>query len=382
LVAAARALRPFLRERQAETEAANRILPEVHDACFDAGFYRVLQPRRFGGYEYSLATFARVMIELAAGCPSTGWVVAFTAGHIHVLGKYNEQIQTKAYGPDGDVRAPLVEGQINAIARPVEGGYRVTGTFDNSSGVDVSTHFMGFCRVVEGETETGLVLAMFDREQYTIERNWVMLGMMGTGSHRTVVVDQFVPANCAPDAMAVMGTATPVDERFLDNPFYLGPSFNVLMTEIASVAIGIAYGVLEEFDVIMRKAKVPRATTLRVNDHGYHLYYGEAFAMIETAKAALLSAADQYETSCRRELTEPGSFNAEESWRIGLITQQSIRMVADATTILFRSAGSTPFVPGARMNGLFRDMSTVLSHVTLLYDRWAERAARLHFGLE
>jgi 3-hydroxy-9,10-secoandrosta-1,3,5(10)-triene-9,17-dione monooxygenase len=382
LVAAARALRPVLREHQAETEAANRILPDVHDACFDAGFYRVLQPRRFGGYEYGLATFARVMIELAAGCPSTGWVVAFTAGHIHVLGKYSEHVQAAAYGPEGDVRAPLVEGQINATARPVEGGYRVTGTFDNSSGVDVSTHFMGFCRVIDGETETGLILAMFDREQYTIERNWTMLGMMGTGSHRTVVVDQYVPTDCAPYAMDVMGSTTPPAERFLDNPFYLGPSFNVLMTEIASVAIGIATGVLEEFDAIMRKSKVPRTNTLRVNDREYHLYYGEAFAMIETAKAALLSAADQYEASCLRELTEPGSFNAEESWRIGVVTQQCIRMVADATTILFRSAGSTPYVPGARMNRLFRDMSTVLSHVTLSYDRWAERAARLHFGFE
>jgi 3-hydroxy-9,10-secoandrosta-1,3,5(10)-triene-9,17-dione monooxygenase len=382
LVAAARSLRPFLRERQAETEAANRILPEVHDRCYEAGFYRVLQPSRFGGYEYGLATFARVMIELAAGCPSTGWVVAFTAGHIHVMGKYSQAVQTQAYGPDGDVLAPLVEGQINATARPVEGGYRITGTFDNSSGVDVSTHFMGFCRVMDGETQTGLVLALFDREQYTIERNWAMLGMMGTGSHRTVVIDQFVPTGCAPYAMDVMGTTTPIDERFLDNPFYLGPSFNVLMTEIASVAIGSAYGILDEFEAIMRKSKVPRTTTLRVDDREYQLYYGQAFAMIETAKAALLSAADQYEDSCRRELTEPGTFDAEESWRIGVVTQQCIRMVADATTLLFRSAGSSPYVPGARMNRLFRDMSTVLSHVTLSYDRWAERAARLHFGFE
>jgi 3-hydroxy-9,10-secoandrosta-1,3,5(10)-triene-9,17-dione monooxygenase len=111
MVAAARALRPTLRDRQADTEAANRMLPEVDRACFDAGFYRVLQPRQYGGYEFDLATFARVMIELAAGCPSTGWGVAFTAGHIHVLGKYSEQAQTLAYGSTGDVRAPLVEAR-------------------------------------------------------------------------------------------------------------------------------------------------------------------------------------------------------------------------------------------------------------------------------
>lgn len=382
MVAAARALQPLLRERQAETEAANRILPEVHDACFDAGFYRVLQPRRFGGYEFDLATFARVIIEIAAGCASSGWVVAFTAGHIHVLGKYNEQVQTAAYGLNGDVRCPLVEGQINATARSGDGGYRISGTFDNSSGIDVSTHFMGFCRVKDGDTETGQVLALLTRGQYEIERNWKMLGMMGTGSHRTVVTDQFITLDAAPTAMEVMGAATSPDQRFLPNPFYVGPSFNVLMTEISAVAIGIAYGVLHEFDAIMRKSTVPRTTHKRVNDREYHLYYGEAFAMIETAKAALLSAANQYVDACDREVTHPGSFTAEESWRIGIVTQQCIRMVADATNILFRSCGSSPLVPGATMNRLFRDMSTVLTHVTLSYDRWAERAARLHFGFE
>jgi 3-hydroxy-9,10-secoandrosta-1,3,5(10)-triene-9,17-dione monooxygenase len=382
MVASARALRPMLRERQAATEAANRMLPEVNQACYEAGFYRLLQPRQYGGYEFDLGTFARVMIELAAGCPSTGWGVAFTSGHIHVLGKYSEATQTRAYGADGDVRAPLVEGQINATALPVEGGYRVTGTFDNSSGIDVSTHFMAFCRVKEAGVETAQVLALFDRSQYDIERNWKMLGMMGTGSHRTVINDQFITTGAAPVAMSVMGGITPPDERFLTNPFYAGPSFNVLMTEIASVAIGVAYAVLEEYDAIMRKGLVPRSTEKRVNDREYHVHYGEAFAMIETAKSALLSATGQYVEACHREIDNPGTFDQEESWRIGLITQQTIRIVGDATNILFRSCGSSPLVPGARMNRLFRDMSTVLTHITLSYDRWAERSARLHFGLE
>jgi 3-hydroxy-9,10-secoandrosta-1,3,5(10)-triene-9,17-dione monooxygenase len=258
----------------------------------------------------------------------------------------------------------------------------VTGTFDNSSGIDVSTHFMAFCRVKEDGVETGQVLALFDRSQYDIERNWQMLGMMGTGSHRTVVNDQFVSTDAAPVATSVMGGVTPPDQRFLTNPFYAGPSFNVLMTEIASVAIGIAYAVLEEYDAIMRKGLVPRSTVKRMFDREYHVHYGEAFAMIETAKSALVSATHQYHEACHREIQAPGTFDQEESWRLGLITQQTIRIVGDATNILFRSCGSSPMVPGARMNRLFRDLSTVLTHITLSYDRWAERSARLHFGLE
>ena len=383
MIASAVALRPLLRELGAATEAANRIHPDVHDRCMDAGFYRLLQPRCFGGYEFDLPTFARVMIEIAAGCASTGWAVAFTAGHIHVLGKFSEATQTAVYGLDGDVRAPLVEGQISSTATPVEGGYRVTGTHDNSSGIDISTHFFGFSKVKDvNGNETGQVLVLLDRDEYEIERNWNMLGMMGTGSHRTVVVDQFVALDRAPNAAPTMGATTPPDQRFLNNSFFVGPSFNVLMTEISSVAIGAGYGVLDEYERVMQATTVPRTTNSRAADREYLLYYGEAFAMLETAKAALIQSAEQYMQACDREIVQPGSFDQAESWRIALIAQRAIRIVGDATNILFRSAGSSPFVPGKAMNRWFRDVSTLLTHVTLSYDRWAERAARLHFGLE
>src|SRR5690242_17588441 len=65
---------PKLRERQAECERLGRIPPESNDDFVAAGFYRILQPRRFGGYEFDLATFAQVMMEISRGCPSSGWV--------------------------------------------------------------------------------------------------------------------------------------------------------------------------------------------------------------------------------------------------------------------------------------------------------------------
>ena len=52
MVERATSLRPFLRDKQAETEAARRILDEVNERFVAAGFYRLLQPKRFGGYEF------------------------------------------------------------------------------------------------------------------------------------------------------------------------------------------------------------------------------------------------------------------------------------------------------------------------------------------
>ena len=114
MIEAAVALRPLLREKQVETEAAGRILDEVNAACDAAGFYRALQPRRFGGYEFDLPTFAKVMIEVARGCPSTGWVVAFTAGHTHMFAKYPLATQAEAYGATGRVPS----ARWSAAARP------------------------------------------------------------------------------------------------------------------------------------------------------------------------------------------------------------------------------------------------------------------------
>jgi alkylation response protein AidB-like acyl-CoA dehydrogenase len=51
MVERAQALLPALRSRAAQTEALGRLPDETVQAFRDGGFFRVLQPRRFGGYE-------------------------------------------------------------------------------------------------------------------------------------------------------------------------------------------------------------------------------------------------------------------------------------------------------------------------------------------
>ncbi len=69
--------------------------------CVDAGFYRILQPRRFGGYEFGLRTFCDVMKHLSRGCTSTGWVLTLTSAHTFHLGAFPEAGQEEIYGEDG-----------------------------------------------------------------------------------------------------------------------------------------------------------------------------------------------------------------------------------------------------------------------------------------
>ena len=86
LVAAADALRPRLLEEQAATEERTRYSEELHETFRELGFYRLLQPRRYGGLEMDVPTFYRVMMSIARGCPSTGWMRCLGSGHALQVG--------------------------------------------------------------------------------------------------------------------------------------------------------------------------------------------------------------------------------------------------------------------------------------------------------
>jgi len=383
MLKAATALRPLLREKQAETEAAGRVLDEVAEQCIEAGFFRILQPRRFGGYEFDLPSFAKIAIEIARGCPSTGWAVVFTAGHPHVLAKFPEQAQIEAYGDNGEFRAPLVGGQ-GAAARKVEGGYVINGAWDYGSGIDIATHFMATAPIRDKleDEPSGLLIALFNKGQYEIVRNWDMFGMRGSGSHRVVVKEQFVPDHRAHQRALLMPVVSPPEERIFDNPMYTGPSSNILMAEIAAVAIGTGYAALDCYEQILQRRTTPRSSKVRAEDREFQLYFGEATALLDTAKAALIGCTQQYMDYCREEVEGKAKFTSEKSARIVLVEQQCCRMAGDAVNLMFRMSGSSQIKPGMPMQRYFRDMSTLLTHNTMAFDRNYEQVSKMHYGFD
>src|SRR5262249_7274125 len=141
MLARAVALRSLLRASQAECEASGNVPDDVNAELIRAGFYRIVQPRRFGGYEFEVPVFYRVMMEIARGCSETAWVLALTAGHSLVAAFFPEDGQREVYGASGDFRCPAGFNPPGT-AVPVDGGYRVTGNWVSASGIDHSTHFV------------------------------------------------------------------------------------------------------------------------------------------------------------------------------------------------------------------------------------------------
>ena len=77
LIQRAREMVPILAERAARAERERCVPAETIADFQQAGFFRILQPKRFGGYELDPQVFYDVQMTLAEGCMSSGWVLAW-----------------------------------------------------------------------------------------------------------------------------------------------------------------------------------------------------------------------------------------------------------------------------------------------------------------
>ncbi|HEY1260874.1 MAG TPA: acyl-CoA dehydrogenase family protein, partial [Stellaceae bacterium] len=131
----ARALMPRLSGRTAAAVAARRLPAETIAEYHAAGILRILQPRRFGGMQGRFSLFSRIVEELTYGCASSAWVYAVLAEHQWIIAQYPEQAQVDVWSAD-----PLAVAASSlaprAAAKPVAGGWRLSGRFPFSSGCD------------------------------------------------------------------------------------------------------------------------------------------------------------------------------------------------------------------------------------------------------
>ena len=195
VIGRARALIPAIRAQQDEAERQGHHTPELDRQFTEAGFYRILQPRRFGGYEFGLPVFWRVMLAVSAGDPGTGWGLTLGAHHALVVGAwFSEAGQRDIFGPAGDFRCPHRPPPAGT-AEPADGGYVVSGTWDYCSGIAHATHFMGNA-MVAGSAEP--IAVVIPREQVTVLDDWgggATLGMNASGSNTVRADAVFVPAH-------------------------------------------------------------------------------------------------------------------------------------------------------------------------------------------
>ena len=109
IVARARAMIPTLAQRSLEGRRQRRIPDETIADMQHAGFFRVLQPKRWGGYEMELNTFYEIQLALAEGDMSTAWIYGVSGVHPWFMALLDDRDaysrMSRVSNPYGDGRA-------------------------------------------------------------------------------------------------------------------------------------------------------------------------------------------------------------------------------------------------------------------------------------
>ncbi|GAA3000336.1 acyl-CoA dehydrogenase family protein [Actinokineospora diospyrosa] len=386
VVARAEAIAATLVARQAETEQHTGYAQDTHEAFARAGLYRILVPRRYGGYEFGAETFMRVCLALARGCPSTGWMFLFGAAHaLPVATLFDADAQQELFS-GGDFICPATVAPNGTAERTPDGDWILDGTWPYCSGAPYATHFLGHCLArPDPDSEPEPMMFIVPRSQWERLDDWgAQLGLKGSGSHSIRVRRQRIPAKYTLRGhLSQLSVTDGAPGRLLHGPEYGGGPLSFMLLELGVLAVGMARGALDAYEeLLLARTTLFPPIVRRVEDPDYQYRYGEATGLISAAEAAALDAVRQWSALCAE---GPAAFTRAAELRLALISREAVRLCWRAVeTHLFPTAGSSAVRHGERIERVWRDMSTLHSHAGLgvFLSTLANRElTRAHFGV-
>jgi len=389
LVARAVALRKRLYDAQDESEAQGCYSEALHEEFRRNGFYRITQPRVFGGYELDLPTFYKVMLEISRGDPGVGWCLTLAASHAFLVASHwPEQAQREIFGPTGEFSAPHRALPMGRVV-PVDRGYAISGRWNYCSGIPHATHFIGTALLDDGQAPLRTVLAILPRGSYAVVADWgsdATLGMRASGSNSVEVKDAIIPRHhvvpievlfARPDGME---DGTP-GTRLHGNPMYLGRLMGPYHASLVSVIVGAAWAAIDEYEriVITMKTYVD-PSLLRADHHDFQRALGQALALADAAETILMGGAQRYMDLCTRWAVDRTPISVEDNLRLWTMLQQGGRLACEAVELLFHTAGAHTIRKGNRLQRYFRDVQMYRTHSSAQQMEFGTYVGRAHLG--
>ena len=377
LLARAEALIPVLRERAPRAEELRRLPDETIADLHASGLFRMLQPVRVGGSELPFRAICELTAVIGRGCGSTAWVLANLAAHHWLLGMWHPEAQHEIWGESADSLISSALIFARGRARRVPGGYRLTGRWPYSSGIDPSTWNM-FGGIVVDE-EAGLNeprMFLVPARDYSVIDTWQVIGLAGTGSKDVEVTDVFVPAYRTLATERIKGGPNRGSEL---NPgtLYKLPAVSLFAFVLGGVSLGIARGAIQHFTETTRN-RLSAYTGRNIADFtNIQVHLAEASALADAAEAIMLRGCDEAmritEAGVVPSLEQRASYRRDGAFAGGLCTK--------AVDLLFAATGGAAVYERNPIQRAFRDVHAANAHYVLNWDVNGAVYGRVALGL-
>jgi indole-3-acetate monooxygenase len=368
---AIRDLTEVLRAAAVDVDERRAVSGEVTQLLKNAGVFRLLAPRRIGGFETDPLTFFDVVEEASYADGSVGWVTMIGGCYATFGGMLPPAAATEIYGNAETISAGAF--RPNGTAVEVEGGYRVTGRWPQGSGACHANWFLGGAVIVRDGAPvigpSGMPLMRefwFPAADVHVIDTWTSTGLRGTASHDYEVAEVFVP-----EERTCWFMEPPVE----DGPLYRMAPIAMFATFIAAVPLGIARHALDEL-VSLSQSKVPVLSQSVLADKPVaNDKVGRAKAKIDSGRTYLRSALaaqwDAVNASHRPTMADRG-----ELW---LAATHAAQEALTAIELLYSAGGADSVYATSALDRCLRDARTAVQHICT-HEVNYEIAGRLRSG--
>ena len=377
LVERASALRPLLEANASQTEKDRRVVEENINAIREAGLFKIMVPRRFGGLETDIRTKMEVSAALAKGCGSTAWVTTLMNVCSFFTGLTNAECQNDIWGANPEARIAGVFAPL-ATTRRVQGGLMVNGAWPWSSGCLHSDWAMVGVPVVNEAGETiDQGMAFMPLGDCTIEDTWHVAGMKGSGSNTIVAKEVFVPDHRIMSVSACMAGNPPTPYK--DELLYRCAFIPVAALILAGPMMGLCKRALE---FVIEKAPKRSISytfyTVQTESPSFQLALARAAMLVDTVWMHALKAADDIWAAA----VENRFLSYTERSKVRMHTGYAAETARQAVDILLSAHGASSFAEVSPLQRMWRDLETCSRHAVVSPEISAEVYGKALLGIE
>jgi 3-hydroxy-9,10-secoandrosta-1,3,5(10)-triene-9,17-dione monooxygenase len=333
LIARARAMAPVLRERARRTTLDGDVPAETVAEMTAAGFFRVLQPRRYGGYEMQPHIFYEIQKALAEGCMSTGWVYGVLGCHPYQLALFADEAQREVWGDDPDMLVSSTYQPVGKVEK-VDGGFHLSGRWGFSSG---SSHcgwvLLGAIHFPDNgppDLRTFLLPALDYR---VIKGTWDVFGLQGTGSFDIVVDRVFVPEHRTHTSHDGFACTNP-GQRDNDGALYRLPWAQIFVRAVSTAALGGARAAIRAGIEIMNGRVSTNTGKAAKADPLLHAALARAIAELDEMDGTLRASFDEMTGHAGRDDAIPMERRALFAYQSATVVRRLAGLVDDIVKLL------------------------------------------------
>jgi indole-3-acetate monooxygenase len=355
----AHAVAPLIAAAADEIDAGSELPPHVLDALHAHAMFRTLLPRDLAGDELPPHDYVQIMEVIAAADASTAWCIGQNSGCSMASAYMRPDIAAEIWG--NDPRAALAWGAgPQGLAKAVDAGYVVSGTWGFTSGGRHATWLGGHSRVQErdGSLRRGadgeLIerTMLFPKARAVMRPDWNVMGLRGTGSDTYSVTELFVP-----EEYSVIRD-TPADRR-PTGALYKFSTTNMYASGFGAVALGIARAALDAFKALATE-KTPQASGRRLADN---TAIQAAVALAEAKLAAARALLIQTLRDAWDDVTGRDAMTIDFRMKIRMASTFATHQAKDVVDLAYHEAGATAIFAANPFERRFRDINTVTQQI-------------------